>query len=180
MTDPVSDRAIDTVARRMTAREPSAGFSARVVARLDEGRVRRQPWTWIALPVGAAALVILAIASLPMMRGPQPLAPQPLTAVQGGGPALPGVQPAPALVPPAPAVSAVAQTRPRTTARRDAGIVVEPAHGGVVIEALQHHAPISVAPVQPPAIPLGDVSVAPLADLKPIEMEPLPASGGRE
>jgi hypothetical protein len=178
MTDPVSDRAIDTVARRMTAREPSAGFSARVVARLDEGRVRRLPWTWIALPVGAAALVILAIASLPMMRGPQPPAPERPTVAQGGGPALPGVQPAP--LTPAPTVAMVAQTRPRATARRDAGIVVEPAHGGVVIEALQHHAPIRVAPVQPPAIPLGDVSVAPLADLKPIEMEPLPASGGRE
>jgi hypothetical protein len=54
------DRAIDTVARRMTAGEPSADLRARVVDRLGERDATRR-WIWIAVPVAAAATIVIAL-----------------------------------------------------------------------------------------------------------------------
>jgi hypothetical protein len=179
---PFTDDAIDAVARAMTNVEPRADLRARVLAEIDTGRERRVPWTWIAVPVAAAAVILLAITLLPLMRSPG-------RTPAGTAPIQRTVESSP--TPRAPAsvarienpATARTVTRARTTRDavvRDAGIIVEPPHGTVVVEALPAHEPISVAPVERPAVRFADVTVVPLADLAPIEVEPLPASRGRE
>jgi hypothetical protein len=54
------DREIDRVAREMLEVDPPAGFRRRVLDRLEAPR-RGFTWTWIVLPVAAAAVLLLAI-----------------------------------------------------------------------------------------------------------------------
>ena len=57
------DAAIDTVAREMTEFEPSGALRARVLERIEQGRRHSSPavprWAW----AGAAAAVLLAVAT---------------------------------------------------------------------------------------------------------------------
>jgi hypothetical protein len=59
------DAAIAEVAREMTEGEPRAGFTSRVLARIDEDRARaRWPrWlsTWTLAPLAAAVVVVIAV-----------------------------------------------------------------------------------------------------------------------
>ena len=68
------DRVIDDVARALTAGVPHAAFRTRVLARIASGdRVRRSwPAGWIAAPLAAAALTIIAV--LLGSRSPERLA----------------------------------------------------------------------------------------------------------
>src|SRR5262245_10444226 len=57
------DRAIDDVARRMTAGAPSTDLRTRVLARLEE---HDAPWwpgrlAWLAAPLAAAAIIVLVV-----------------------------------------------------------------------------------------------------------------------
>src|SRR4029077_4199083 len=62
MSDERLDRLIDEVAREMTESHPSSDFGARVIARLDRPP-RRVWWTsWIAVPLGAMAVTLIALA----------------------------------------------------------------------------------------------------------------------
>src|SRR5207249_4303000 len=55
-------RLIDDVAKQLTAGQPSSDFRARVIARLDRPP-RRTWWTsWIAIPLGAMAVTMIALA----------------------------------------------------------------------------------------------------------------------
>jgi len=56
---------------------------------------------------------------------------------------------------------------------RETIVVAAPSNGAVTVDALRLLPPIAVAPVQPPAVQVANVSVAPLADLSPIPMESL-------
>jgi len=178
----LTDRVIDAVAKAMTDVEPHADLRARVMARIDEPRRRRVAWTWIVGPVAAAALVVLAIVLPPLMRTrsspPTPVRTMPIERTVAS-PTRDVPTPIGAIAP-VPPVAPARHARARTAAVRDSGIVVEPPHGGVVVEALQAHEPISIAPVQRPAVRVADVTVAPLAELAPLEVEPLPASRGRD
>jgi hypothetical protein len=59
--DPI-DTLIDDVARRMTEGAPAANFTARVLERIDERQPRlRWRWVWVAGPLVAAAVVLIAM-----------------------------------------------------------------------------------------------------------------------
>ena len=64
MRDDDIDRAIDEVARELTAGEPEGAFSARVVARIDAGEPRDRwfPRSMMS-PLPVAALILVAIAA---------------------------------------------------------------------------------------------------------------------
>jgi hypothetical protein len=62
MSDERLDRLIDEVAKQLTAGQPSSDFRARVIASLDR-HPRRAWWTsWIAVPLGAMAVTMIALA----------------------------------------------------------------------------------------------------------------------
>jgi hypothetical protein len=62
MSDEHLDRLIDDVAKQLTAGQPSSDFRARVIASLDR-HPRRAWWTsWIAVPLGAMAVTMIALA----------------------------------------------------------------------------------------------------------------------
>jgi hypothetical protein len=64
MRDDHIDRAIDEVARELTAGEPDAAFRSRVVARIAVGSravTPRRAW-WIVAPLAAAAAIAIAVA----------------------------------------------------------------------------------------------------------------------
>jgi hypothetical protein len=62
MSDERLDRLIDDVAKQLTAGQPSSDFRARVIASLDR-HPRRAWWTsWIAVPIGAMAVTMIALA----------------------------------------------------------------------------------------------------------------------
>jgi hypothetical protein len=62
MSDERLDRLIDEVAKQMTAGQPSSDFRARVIASFDR-HPRRAWWTsWIAVPLGAMAVTMIALA----------------------------------------------------------------------------------------------------------------------
>ena len=62
MRDDDIDRAIDDVARDLTAGEPDGAFRARVMARIESGGARRGWSAWILSPVGVAAVTLIALA----------------------------------------------------------------------------------------------------------------------
>src|ERR1700716_2573726 len=72
------DRAIDDVARELTAGEPDGAFRARVMARIDAGEARGVRFTrWVTSPLPVAALILLALAaawSYRAYRSPERLA----------------------------------------------------------------------------------------------------------
>jgi len=59
------DRAIDEIARELTAGEPGAAFRTRVLARIASGARAQRRWraAWMAAPLSAAALIAVAVAT---------------------------------------------------------------------------------------------------------------------
>jgi hypothetical protein len=77
------DNEIDDVARQMTAGEPDAGFSARVLARIDDATRSRRGWSWWVWPAGAvAAAAIAALAIVPEWRSGGQVRPKPDTTTE--------------------------------------------------------------------------------------------------
>lgn len=74
------ERAIDETARQMTAGEPGAAFTSKVLARLDEGPAHRTSlWRrtpWVLAPVAAAAIIAIA-AFVTLSRTGRPSRPGP-------------------------------------------------------------------------------------------------------
>jgi hypothetical protein len=64
---PTWDDVIDETARRLTDGQPRRGFTARVVARLDE-RPRRWSRAWLIAPAAAAAIVVVLAVIMPRER----------------------------------------------------------------------------------------------------------------
>jgi len=54
---PMWDDLIDEAARRLTTGEPAAGFTARVLARVDDRPRARWSRAWLAVPAAVAAIV---------------------------------------------------------------------------------------------------------------------------
>src|SRR5262245_54528995 len=95
----------------MTAGEPSADLRARVVDRLGEREAMRR-WTWIAVPVAAAATSAIALLAARDRHAPV-VAPQPTVAADRTSPAL-----VPSTTPPATTAEAiVADAQAATPAR---------------------------------------------------------------
>jgi hypothetical protein len=71
------DRAIDEVARELTAGEPDGAFRARVMARIESGASRRVWSTWVMAPMPIAALIVIALVAMwsyRIYRSPERLA----------------------------------------------------------------------------------------------------------
>src|SRR5438093_12696906 len=62
-TDAEINRAIDDIARELTAGEPDGAFKARVIARIESGESVRRTWraAWIIAPLAAAAAIAIVV-----------------------------------------------------------------------------------------------------------------------
>src|SRR3954466_10294018 len=93
MSDARFDRAIDEAVREMLDVEQPAGFRARVLRRIEarslppEGGSYKR-FLWAALPMAAAAILILAVL-LPRTTEPRQQTPSPATTARGEAPASP-------------------------------------------------------------------------------------------
>ena len=176
------DRAIDDVARRLTAGEPDGAFRARVMARIESGeRARRWPGAWIMSPLPIAALIVIALAAAWSYRSPQRLALQPPegvalqqeTIARGEAP-VQVVQP----VPPGRSPATFALRAPVPTerlalpspARPPRARAMQPSEVGALAPPLLNVPSIALAPID-----RGDsIQLPQLEPIAPIALVPLP------
>jgi len=179
------DAAIDTVARGMTAFEPSGALRARVLERIEQGRRLASPavprWAW----AGAAAAVLLAVATAVWVARPVP-APDGAQATvaerRSGAPSLAAagaerpVGPSavsPGTISPGGGLSATPQTRRSAAARG-----VQTSEADVLpdrhpVPALAEIEPLRFSTVEPHPLQLAGVEVAPLAAMPSIDIPSL-------
>ena len=179
------DAAIDTVARGMTAFEPSGALRARVIEGIEQGRRHPSPgaprWAW----AGAAAALVLAVATAVWVARPVPAPGDAQTSVadeRSGAPALAAtgakrpVAPSavsPGTVSPGGGLSAIARTR-RSAAVRG----VQTSEADVLpdrhpVPALAEIEPLRFSTVEPHPLQLAAVEVAPLAAMPSIDIPSL-------
>jgi len=190
MSDERLDRLIDDVAKQLTAGQPSSDFRARVIARLDRPP-RRAWWTsWVAVPLGAVAVTMIALAvARPFMgrdRGAGPR--QSSQAVETEtAPAAPTPDATTVRLPPSPPPGGFSETRkPDTTYGSQQGTRVatagrrqDPSTGAAAAVAalapLQLDVPpLGVEAIGIEALPSGSIAVPQLDAITPIAVEPLP------
>jgi hypothetical protein len=161
------DRAIDEVARQMTAGELSSDFRARVVERI-EGRGPHRTWraAWTLSPVAVAAAILVAILVARPFKGRDPA---PVSANQTVR--LTDSAKAPAVQKPDIAYEGLPDTV-RKSVRRPGPFGPG---GASEIDAL---APprLDVAPLGVEALPTESVAVPQLDAIAPIAVEPLPTT----
>jgi hypothetical protein len=170
ISDERIDRAIDDVARELTAGAASAQFTARVIERIDR---RRPLWraAWVLAPIGAAAMIAAAIVNWPAPPGP------------GSATSQPAAIPTPIAKTPThetPVKPTPEQTRgpveriishPQITARAQAS----------PIDALAPP-PLDLIPITVPDIQLDPIATPPIEDVASITITPLepPESDGSQ
>ena len=156
------DRLIDDVARVMTEPAPPAGLRGAVLARIERRPARRL--SWLALPIAAAAAVVLAIG----LPGPSSAPPETPLAQRASSP-------------PAPVLAASPAAVVADAARRDAP-ARRPSPRALEVRTLP-------ALVEPRALTADDIQpnalAIPLLRMKPIVTEPIPTrvmddSGSRQ
>jgi hypothetical protein len=173
MTEPL-DRVIDEIASGLTAGEPRPHFRARVLDRVSAAGARQWPaataW-WFRAGAAAAAMAIVAIVgtSVRTPRGPQTAADPARRADVAGLPSGATAAPDPA---PRDGRSGTARALRSRTA---APALVE--WRARAIPALAGIVPMGVADIQPEALSLSQLSVAPLG-ITPMVIEPI-GDGGR-
>ena len=179
------DVTIDTVARGMTAFEPSGALRARVIERIEQGRRHRSPgvprWAW----AGAAAALVLAVATAVWVARPVPAPGDPQTTVAEQQPGAPALAATGAKRPVAPSavspgtgspgggISATPQVRRPAVARR-----VQTAEADVLqdrhpVPALAEIEPLRFSAVEPHPLQIAAVEVAPLAAMPSIDIPSL-------
>ena len=189
------DVAINRAVREMLDVEPPAGLRSRVLQRIEGADSRsgmastfRWKFVWIAAPVAAAAILILAVIAPWRITGPAPgtgTTPQ-IAAVERPAvvdPVPPSVVVPPTStrpVPPRPArPSTVADARPRVMVERTVIAATVPAADGVGIDPLAAIDPIRIAPVGSAAIEHREVVITPLAPIAQLQIAPLNTPAGR-
>jgi hypothetical protein len=198
MSDERLDRLIDEVAKQMTAGQPSSDFRARVVASLD--RHPRPAWwtSWIAVPLGAMAVAMIALAvARPFMgrdRGAEGPAPGPSrqAAKTETAPAAPTPNTTTVRLPPSPPgglgetgkpdttnVGSQQGTRVATAGRRQ-----DPSRSAAAEVAALAPPPLEVPPLGVEAIgvaalPTDSIAVTQLDAIAPIGIAPLAADDAR-
>jgi hypothetical protein len=185
------DLAIDRAVREMLDVEPPAGLRGRVLRRIEGGDSRSRVASgfggkilWTALPVAAAAMVMLAL--LPS-RTLEP--PRPVTVARVESPKTPSViapgtvpEPEPAAAGRAPVRSAARNTtRPVTRPVAERAVVAAslPAGEYVEVDPLEPIEPIVVAAVRPASIAEREIVVSPLGAIPPVQIAPLSPPDGR-
>jgi hypothetical protein len=195
MSDERLDRLIDDVARQMTAGQPSSDFRARVIASLDRPP-RRAWWTsWIAVPLGAMAVAMIALAVARPFKGDRGASPGPRQSSQAAKTETVPTAPTPdgttVRLPPSPPRGFGGTGKPDTTyegSRQGTRVAAadrrrNPLSGAVLIEAL------APPPLEPPSIgvqALGvdrllteSIAITELDAITPIAVEPLPTDDER-
>jgi hypothetical protein len=182
------DAAIDRAVREMLDVEPPAGLRGRVLDRLERPR-RGLGWMWIAAPIAAAAVIVLAV-MLPwrgepwgttpaprVMPAPQvavtasPQAPLP---APSSSPLPRGPLPSPrAVVRPSGPQRLVSAARPAGEGTLSAAMVPPSAESDAGIDPLAPIAPITVAVVRPVNITPTEIVVSPLAPITELQIAPL-------
>lgn len=156
------DAAIDRAVREMVDVEPPAGLRGRVMDRIDGSKESRRKAAWMAAPLAAAAVIVLAV--LAPWRTERPaLGPLAQVATDRRLPAAaPGTLPAPASVPQV----VVARDRPgspRAARTIEAAVDASEQFAGAQIEALAGPAPLAVERLSgPPAPAVQTLDVAPI------------------
>jgi hypothetical protein len=198
MSDEPLDRLIDDVAKQLTAGQPSSDFRARVIARLDRPP-RRAWWTsWIAIPVGAMAVTMIALAvARPFKgrdRGAESSTPrQSSQAVKKEtAPAAPTPDTTTVRLPPSSANGFGGTGKPDTTYEGSrqgtrvaaAGHRQDPSSGAAAAVAALAPPPLAVPPLGIEAIgidalPTDSIAVPQLDAIAPIGIAPLPADDAR-
>jgi len=184
MSDERLDRLIDDVAKQLTAGQPSSDFRARVIARLDRPP-RRAWWTsWIAVPLGAMAVTMIALAVARPFKGDRGVGPAPRQSSRAAKtetvPAAPTPDGTTVRPPPSPPRGFRGTGRPDTRSNLSSGEAAVAA--------------LAPPPLEPPSIgvqALGvdrllteSIAITELDAITPIAVEPLPtderpASGQR-
>lgn len=157
---------IDNVARVMTGVAPPAGLRDVVLARIERRRPTRL--VWFAVPIAAAALIVVAI----VLRnaGTNPGVAPPVPAVAQNAPAAGAGSPAAISDDPTTSARRAIRSRPKAA----------PLQQVRTIPALRQPVALAAGSIQP------DVLAIPLLQLKPIVTEPIAIkaiaddSGGRE
>lgn len=176
------DREIDRAVHEMLDVEPPANLRDGVLARIEEPAPRRG-WIWLTVPLGAVALVLLAIlmrpapaptTAVPVARAEQPVAGLP---PEGGGHTT-AVEDAHHRSEPGEARRPIARRAgsKRVTWPLPSG-VTSAAAPSVTVAPLSDPAPIAVQPVEPRPIERSEVRIAALPAITPIAIEPLPEGG---
>ena len=170
------DAAIDRAVREMLDVEPPAGLRGRVIDRIESPR-RGLTWIWIATPIAAAAILVLAVL-LPsktpttVVNPERTVATAPFDAARGRQPQ-PAASAAPSTIAPVSPQAVVAQTttrQPRTRPGVRAAVADEmTAEAEIVwVDPLTPPAPVSV-----PAIEEGRGDTIQSIDLAPREIPAL-------
>jgi hypothetical protein len=195
MSDERLDRLIDEVAKQLTAGQPSSDFRARVIASLDRHPGRTWWTSWIAVPLGAVAVVTIAIAVARPFNGRDRGAESPApgqssqAAKKETAPVSPTPDTATVRLPPSPggfSETGKADTTyegPRGTRGAAADRRRDPLSAAGMIEAL------APPPLEPPSIgvqalgidrlPIESIAITELDAIIPIAVEPLPTGDER-
>ena len=174
MTDNPLDRAIDDVARRLTAQDPPADLRARVMARIHDRAQPRLVWRFAPLAAGVAGLAAIGFAwtvARTPHEAPRPAARSTISAAAPAS-SLPASQVADAS-------AVIASARPaavKTQAKPPVGpSAAELAWLARAVPALPQPAALNVEGIQPEALTI------PQIDMKPLVTErlmPSPPDGG--
>jgi hypothetical protein len=176
------DVAIDRAVREMLDVEPPAGLRGRVLDRLERPR-RGLGWMWIAAPIAAAAVIVLAV-MLPWRGDPRSVTPPPQVAVTTP-PQAPRL--APSSTPPPRGPSPSTAGVPRASGPQRTGGTARPAGEGTLsaatvpafaesdagIDPLAPIAPITVAVARPANITPAEIVISPLAPITEVQIAPL-------
>ena len=181
------DKAIDRAVREMLDVDPPAGLGARVMRRIAEkDRVsRKRIILWTAVPLGAAAALVLALLPLRTVdRHAQPSATiatvdSPRTPSPGATPAV-GAPPQRPRTTATPAVAATARPRAIAAAERTiAAAAFTAAEPATELEPLKSITPIEVAPIADHRVAPAEISVRPLNPIVEVQIAPLNPSERR-
>jgi hypothetical protein len=166
------DEAIDRAVREMLDIEPPAGLRGRVLDLIENRRSPGWSWTWVAAPLAAAAILVLAVL-LPSESGRPVVAPPPKVAGDVHLPTVPSAPRAPQTRPPI--VVAKTGTRP-PRAQQSIAAAMLPADSpfeGARVEALAGPEPIAIDRLAgPPAPSVTDLGVAPI-QIRALELNAL-------
>ena len=156
------DEAIDRAVREMLDVEPPAGLRGRVLDRIENTQSPGWSWIWVAAPLTAAAILVLAVL-MPSERGRPVVAPPPKAAADVHLPTAPLASPPPQTRPPI--VVAKGSTLPPRGQQSIAAATLPPdsPFEGAQVEALAGPHPIAIDRLSgPPPPSVSDVSVAPI------------------
>lgn len=177
MSDDRIDKAIDRAVQDMLGVEPRAGFAARVRSRLDAPRRRPLVWPALASAAAVAAIIVFLVVSREP-AGVSPALPPAQSAARAAAPE--GEAPRPPAPPRSEPGDPAARLPERAITRVPDFAALPPFESDVAITPLEPVGSIDVTTVSVEAIASPDIAVESLPPIAPVNIQPLPPSGGPE